>query len=619
MATLRSVGADISNTNLQMVVDTAQTYATITIPFYCLFVGKIEEDDKEKKLIFSLLDANNESNKLAVSETKASELKGAESSFASLYRVSLDFTFNCITLVGLAKKTLELKVQVQYDGQENIITATNNILIDLYARPSGIVFTSEAIKQWDSDNSGYIMNDTENLQFKFSGKALYAGDNPFYESVVTQLTVTFSTAAGVVLKQNHITDLTAGTIFSIDQAFYHNALQTPTSYMMTCSYETTPNVYNQHTYTLIYNGTGASIYSIEALLQDTYTLYFSSIQGNSLYGYNELTLSGSIVPKDMAQVTTFALEIFRTEKESINTATDFLVEFPIDITQEKYVYKDILPEAGIQYTYGARLIGYNNGQVYKELHTTNIRIATANALFFEDILLMTKDQILKFRYNTEVSTFKYTIADSITPTLGGTYPFVRRNGKQRYRTFSLKGLISLAQENDDTCYNISDTSSYLLGPLLYGINTTTPVTKGAEKCQKIIANQELSAYEKAILLERQYRDLVNDFLYKPTIKLFKSAQEGNIFIYLNNISLTPEPKLGRLVYSISCQCTEVEPTTMDTYRKFLMPDKSVTHTWSSYILPVQGVDATTGLYIINDSDITDQALEIEQANYSWTI
>ena len=50
------------------------------------------------------------------------------------------------------------------------------------------------------------------------------------------------------------------------------------------------------------------------------------------------------------------------------------------------------------------------------------------------------------RYNPEVATFKTTILEQKTNTIGGKYPYITRNGITNYKEFPLGGL--LAQELD---------------------------------------------------------------------------------------------------------------------------------------------------------------------------
>ena len=131
------------------------------------------------------------------------------------------------------------------------------------------------------------------------------------------------------------------------------------------------------------------------------------------------------------------------------------------------------------------------------------------------------------KYNQEISSFKSNYIDVVTPTLGGAYPFIRRNGAQKYRSFGLNGLIYLDEGLVD-------------------------VTKEAQ-----IRQHSTDEYATDLLLQKLHRDEIIKFLENGKVKLFKSMQEGDMFVYLSNVSLTPDKVSGRALYSFSCTATEV--------------------------------------------------------------
>jgi hypothetical protein len=45
-------------------------------------------------------------------------------------------------------------------------------------------------------------------------------------------------------------------------------------------------------------------------------------------------------------------------------------------------------------------------------------------------------------FNPSVSDFRYNISESQQLTLGGKFPYIRKNGNNYYRTFSISGLVS---------------------------------------------------------------------------------------------------------------------------------------------------------------------------------
>ena len=65
--------------------------------------------------------------------------------------------------------------------------------------------------------------------------------------------------------------------------------------------------------------------------------------------------------------------------------------------------------------------------------------------------------------------------------------------------------------------------------------------------------------------ERKFREYVQEFLYNSKPKLYKTMQEGNMFIKLMNVSLSPKNELGRLIYTFSATAYEIAPSTIQTY------------------------------------------------------
>lgn len=158
------------------------------------------------------------------------------------------------------------------------------------------------------------------------------------------------------------------------------------------------------------------------------------------------------------------------------------------------------------------------------------------------ILLGGKGQYLPLLYNPEVTNLKWNHIDTVTPTLGGSYPVVTRNGQQKYRTFTLGGMLSyemdLPQKNLFRGYQfISETD--------------------IEAYQNLGINVD----EQNLLIERRFRDAAAAWLQNGQKKVFQSEQEGTMIVYLSNFSWTSNKTLGRNIYSFSCTATEVEEAT----------------------------------------------------------
>jgi hypothetical protein len=65
----------------------------------------------------------------------------------------------------------------------------------------------------------------------------------------------------------------------------------------------------------------------------------------------------------------------------------------------------------------------------QDAYLGNIDSPFGEVLLIDDLFLTSKTMTLKVRFDPVLTGLKYNHADAITPTLGGAYPFVRRNGQ----------------------------------------------------------------------------------------------------------------------------------------------------------------------------------------------
>ena len=166
-------------------------------------------------------------------------------------------------------------------------------------------------------------------------------------------------------------------------------------------------------------------------------------------------------------------------------------------------------------------------------------------VIFEDMFLTKNETQLKIRYNPQLSSFKRVVLDSTVQTLGSKYPFMRRNGNVSYRQFPIGGLIS---------YNADENEIFITKEEMLGGDTSR--------------YDNVDSLHKEVILERRFREKVEDFLYANDVKLFRSATEGNILVKLTDINFTPEKALGRLIYSFTATATEIDDATFENYEKY---------------------------------------------------
>lgn len=200
------------------------------------------------------------------------------------------------------------------------------------------------------------------------------------------------------------------------------------------------------------------------------------------------------------------------------------------LDSQKKIWYDYTVEHGISYLYGVQVVN-SEGQ-----RGPLTKLSKPIKAEFEDIFLVDKDMIMKIRYNPKVSNFKRNLLEIKQDTIGNKYPFILKNGNSNYFSFSLGGLISKCIEGQI-------------------INQYRQLTNNNE--EKNIAEPLTSLSDVNIYNERIYREKIEKFLTNGKAKLFKSATEGNKLVYLIQTSLTPEDKLGRMLYSFTTTAYEI--------------------------------------------------------------
>lgn len=126
---------------------------------------------------------------------------------------------------------------------------------------------------------------------------------------------------------------------------------------------------------------------------------------------------------------------------------------------EQLIWQDKTIKSGIFYQYAIstlyKKIDINNMQNIKfnntAIYTTgNTRYTQKQCCIFDDMFLIgDSGKSLRIKYNPTISNFKYNIQESIQNTLGSKYPFITKNGKNNYRSFSIGGLITLFMDIND--------------------------------------------------------------------------------------------------------------------------------------------------------------------------
>lgn len=277
---------------------------------------------------------------------------------------------------------------------------------------------------------------------------------------------------------------------------------------------------------------------------------------NEEEGYIKLNFSSNEV--DMSN-----LVIRRTDSRSNFLKWEDLKFFEVyDNEDYNFSYYDFTAESGLFYRYLVQKVdarGRRGTPVYdaSRAENTGVMAEWEHPFLLESTgngaISGTKQ--LKLKYDFQISSYKTNISESKTDTIGSKYPFIRRNGTMYYRSFPITGTITQFM---DEASLFTDSST-----LFNGYYNKYQDFKGQ-------IGSYVNQYDYTY--ERKFREKVEEFLYNSKPKLYKSMQEGNIFIKLMQVSLTPKNELGRLVYNFSATAYEIDEAQIKTFDDYELID-----------------------------------------------
>lgn len=242
------------------------------------------------------------------------------------------------------------------------------------------------------------------------------------------------------------------------------------------------------------------------------------------------------------------ITIRRTSSESNFTIwEDVHTESFEENSKLDYTWYDYTIKSGIYYKYIAQRrssVGNRGIAIHAE--------GEPFMMLFDDMYLTGGDGQLNIRFNPSVSSFKRTVSESRTDTIGSKYPYIKRNGHVEYRQFPIGGTIT-----------------HLMDP-------SHLITSREEIFRDSLDNYTEFNKDKNVRIddfndwtyEREFREKVMDFLYANKVRLFRSATEGNILVKIMDINLTPNSTLGRRIYSFTATAYEVDAATIKNYDKY---------------------------------------------------
>lgn len=242
----------------------------------------------------------------------------------------------------------------------------------------------------------------------------------------------------------------------------------------------------------------------------------------------------------------------------------------------RFLWRDFTVEQGVQYQYAVQQ--YSDNQLYSQRIKSSI--VTAD---FEDAFLYDGARQLKIRFNPKVSSFKNNIPEQKVDTIGSKYPFIFRNGRVHYKEFPISGLISYQTDENKLFYPV-DVDEFTKNNL---------VTENYYR-------------------EREFKLEVLEWLNNGELKVFKSPTEGNYFVRLMNVSLTPSDPLGRMLHTFNCTAYEVYDYTYDNLVNYNFVNVYISKETSLRFatMQLQGVDETLNNLLKSLEDYANAGVNI---------
>lgn len=225
--------------------------------------------------------------------------------------------------------------------------------------------------------------------------------------------------------------------------------------------------------------------------------------------------------------------LLRSDNKNNFRSWQEMFKFTLGDVKSKQVWKDFTTEHGVSYQYAVAMIDTNN--YYSTRSVSGIVQSD-----FEDMFLFDGERQLKIRFNPKVSSFKNTIVESKTDTIGGKYPYFFRNGHISYKEFPVSGLLTHLTDNDGYFEFALAEKKYedkftISGQGLYSTNLSS----------------------ENISMEKTYKLEALKWLTNGKPKLFRSPTEGNYIVRLMNVSLSPLDNLGRMLHSFNSTAYEI--------------------------------------------------------------
>lgn len=273
------------------------------------------------------------------------------------------------------------------------------------------------------------------------------------------------------------------------------------------------------------------------------------------YGRIKITLKtiGGAVHKNKRML------IKRTSNESNFTLWEDLLikEISLNSKNPQMAIYDYTADSGVVYQYVFIEVDQNGVFKSQGLQTKKV------LMLLEDIFINGGGRQLKIKFNPSISSYQHTVMENAIQTIGGKYPIIKRNGKMNYRQIGISGLITYHMDSAYGYENIVSSINKNNNKFEWGdpnenlfISKEKLLEHGLPEYENFNNNSRVSAHNDFIL-ERKFREEVVKFLLDGEVKLFRSPTESPALIRLMNVSLSPNPQLGRMIYTFSATGHEI--------------------------------------------------------------
>lgn len=252
--------------------------------------------------------------------------------------------------------------------------------------------------------------------------------------------------------------------------------------------------------------------------------------------------------------------------------------FSVRAFDDTLIYRDFTIESGVKYRYAFQREnseGLRTGPLYDANNSTHY-VNFQHAYLYHDNIQ------LKLAFNYTISSFKKTVLTSKQDTLGSKYPKLSKNGYAYYAEFPISGLISFQMDKDQTFLKLDGDGFKYNDELAIPREKFQELDEDRRPCIKDqdttedtgqTTNYDRLTIDKNLIddnffVERKFRDKVEQFLNNFDYKLYKSPSEGNMIVVLQNVSLTPNATLGRMIYSFNATAYEVLDNTLSNLDEY---------------------------------------------------